>query len=202
VGSPGGFGVAIAWGLQRIAQVDGWFEGWSHGMNADREPMNLAAYVQRIRTSPCFVCGIVRGDAEYDHEEVVFEDDAHIAFLASHPTVYGRVLVAPKDHVEHVVGELSQEAFLALLAVVHRVARAIEQVVPSERTYLLSLGSQQAVAHVHWHIAPLPPGTPFERQQFHALMMEHGVIPWSPAQAAELAGRLRAVLAAGTSATD
>jgi histidine triad (HIT) family protein/ATP adenylyltransferase len=83
---------------------------------------------------------------------------------------------------------------------VHRVARAVEQVVPSERTYLLSLGSQQAVAHVHWHIAPLPPGTPFEQQQFHALMMENGVIPWSTAQAAELAGRLRAVLARGESA--
>jgi diadenosine tetraphosphate (Ap4A) HIT family hydrolase len=75
-------------------------------------------------------------------------------------------------------------------------------VVPSERTYLLSLGSQQAVAHVHWHIVPLPPGTPFERQQFHALMMEHGVIPWSPAQAVELAGRLRAVLVPGASAAD
>jgi diadenosine tetraphosphate (Ap4A) HIT family hydrolase len=79
-----------------------------------------------------------------------------------------------------------------LLAVVHQVARAVEQVVPSERTYLLSLGSQQANAHVHWHIAPLPPGTPFKRQQFHALTMDNGVIPWSAAQAAELASRLRA----------
>jgi hypothetical protein len=35
-------------------------------------------------------------------------------------------------------------AFLAL-AVVHRVACGVEQKVPSERTYLLSLGSQQAV---------------------------------------------------------
>lgn len=171
-------------------------------MRADRAPMDLAAYVQRIRTGPCFVCGVVRRDAEYDHEEIVFEDDAHIAFLANHPTVYGRVLVAPKVHVEHVVRELSREAFLALLVVVHRVARAVEQVVSSERTYLLSLGSQQAVAHVHWHIAPLPPGTPFEQQQFHALMLEHGVIPWSTAQAAELAGRLRAVLARGESAAD
>lgn len=122
-------------------------------------------------------------------------DDAHIAFLDGHPTVYGKVLVAPKAHIEHVVRELSREAFLELLAVVHRVARAVEQVVPSERTYLLSLGSQQANAHVHWHIAPLPPGTPFQRQQFHALMLEHGVIRWSAARAAELAAQLRAVLA-------
>jgi hypothetical protein len=44
-------------------------------------------------------------------------------------------------------------------------------------TTLLSLGSQQANAHVHWHIAPLPPGVPLQRQQFHQLMLENGVIP-------------------------
>jgi diadenosine tetraphosphate (Ap4A) HIT family hydrolase len=27
----------------------------------------------------------------------------------------------------------------------------------------------QGVAHVHWHIAPLPPGVPFEQQQFAAV---------------------------------
>jgi diadenosine tetraphosphate (Ap4A) HIT family hydrolase len=84
-----------------------------------------------------------------------------------------------------------------VLAVVHRVARAVEAVVPSERTYLLSLGSQQANAHVHWHVAPLPPGAPFERQQFHALMLENGVIPWSAEQAAELGAKLRSALRDG-----
>ncbi len=157
--------------------------------------MDLAAYQGRIRGGPCFVCGIVRGDPQYEREQVVFEDDQHIAFLDAYPTLYGKVLVAPKAHIEHVVRGLSREAFLELLAVVHRVAAAVEQVVPSERTYLLSLGSQQANAHVHWHIAPLPPGTPFERQQFHALMLEHGTVPWSAAQAAELAARLREALA-------
>jgi hypothetical protein len=29
-------------------------------------------------------------------------------------------------------------------------------VVPTERMYCLSLGSQECNAHVHWHIAPLP----------------------------------------------
>jgi diadenosine tetraphosphate (Ap4A) HIT family hydrolase len=166
-------------------------------MNLQRVPMDLGAYTRRIRAGPCFVCGIVRGDPEYAHEQVVLEDDVHIAFLDRYPTIYGKVLVAPKAHIEHVVRELSQEAFLALLAVVHRVARAVEQVVPSERTYLLSLGSQQANAHVHWHIAPLPPGTPFERQQFHALLLENGVIPWSAVQAAELGAKLRIALRGG-----
>jgi histidine triad (HIT) family protein/ATP adenylyltransferase len=46
-------------------------------------------------------------------------------------------------------------------------------------------------SRVPWDVAPLPPGVPYERQQYHALMGEHGLIPWSPDQAADLAGRLR-----------
>ena len=168
---------------------------WAGPGPTDRVPIDLAAYTRRIQTGSCFVCGIVGGDPGYEHEQVVFEDDAHIAFLDRYPTVYGKVLVAPKAHIEQVVRDLPRQAFLELLAVVHNVARAVETVVASERTYLLSLGSQQANAHVHWHIAPLPPGTPFERQQFQALMLHYGMIPWSAAQAAELAGELRAVLA-------
>jgi histidine triad (HIT) family protein len=164
-------------------------------MGSRRVAVDVAAYQRRIRGGPCFVCGIVRGDPQYEREQVVFEDDQHIAFLDGYPTLYGKVLVAPKAHIEHVVRGLSREAFLQLLAVVHRVATAVEQVVPSERTYLLSLGSQQANAHVHWHIAPLPPGTPFEKQQLHALMLEHGTVPWSAARAAELAAQLREALA-------
>jgi len=80
--------------------------------------------------------------------------------------------------------------------VVYRVARGVEQVVRSERTYVLSLGSQQGNSHVHWHIAPLPPGVPYERQQFHALMAENGVLAWSPEDAARLATRIREALVA------
>ena len=164
-------------------------------MDAERIPIDLAAYQQRIRTGGCFICGIVEGHPTDDYEQVVFEDEAHIAFLDRYPTLHGKVLVAPKTHIEHVVRDQTRGAFLELLAVVHRVALAVEQVVAPERTYLASMGSQQGNAHVHWHIAPLPPGTPFQRQQFHALMLEGGVIPWTPSQAAALATELRAALA-------
>jgi diadenosine tetraphosphate (Ap4A) HIT family hydrolase len=80
------------------------------------------------------------------------------------------------------------------MAVVRKVALAVEAVLPTERTYLLSLGSQQGNSHLHWHIVPLPPGVPYERQQYHALMAENGIITWSPAQAADLAAKLRAAL--------
>ena len=50
------------------------------------------------------------------------------------PTMYGHVLVAPRAHVEHLVRDLSCDAYLRVRAVVYRVARAVEAVVPSERT--------------------------------------------------------------------
>ncbi|WP_280267529.1 hypothetical protein [Nocardia wallacei] len=62
---------------------------------------------------------------------------------------------------------------------------------------MLSLGSRQGNSHLHWHIAPLPPGVPYREQQLHALAAENGVLAWSQQQADELACELRVVL--GTS---
>ncbi|GAA0829056.1 HIT family protein [Streptosporangium amethystogenes subsp. fukuiense] len=160
-----------------------------------KETFDLAGYVQRVKGGPCFVCAIVAGAPGYDFEQIIFEDEQHVAFLDRYPTMPGKVLVAPKAHVEHVVRDLKEEAYLQLMRTVRRVALVVEAVVPSERTYLLSLGSQQGNIHLHWHIAPLPPGTPYAKQQHHALMTENGVIPWSAQQAFDLAERLRAALA-------
>jgi hypothetical protein len=40
----------------------------------------------------------------------------------------------------------------------------------------MSLGSHQGNEHVHWHGAPLPPGVSYERQQFHAVRAENGIL--------------------------
>jgi diadenosine tetraphosphate (Ap4A) HIT family hydrolase len=152
---------------------------------------DAGAYAERTRNNACFVCAIVAGDPAYDLEQIVYEDEHHLAFLNRYPTMPGYLLVCPKAHVEHVVRDLDESAYLDLMRVLRRVARAVETVVPSERTYLLSLGSQQGNTHLHWHVAPLPPGTPYEQQQYHALMSENGLIPWTPAQARDLAARIR-----------
>ncbi|MCL2732755.1 MAG: hypothetical protein FWE15_22375, partial [Actinomycetia bacterium] len=73
---------------------------------------------------------------------------------------------------------------------------AVESVCGSERTYLYSLGSQTGNAHLHWHIAALPPGVPYHQQQFHALMSENGVLDLAPAETAALATHLRTALSA------
>lgn len=137
----------------------------------------------------CFICEMLAGNPEYQHH-VVYEDGRTVAFLNRYPSLYGYVLVAPKDHREQVTGDFSLDEYLHLQAVVHRVGEAICQVVPTERLYVLSLGSQQANRHVHWHLAPTPPGLPFEQQQLAALD-PNIVLDLTQAEQADLASRLR-----------
>jgi histidine triad (HIT) family protein len=80
--------------------------------------------------------------------------------------------------------------------VVHDVAEALKATLPIERIYLMSPGSHQGNAHVHWRVAPLPPGVPYERQQFHAVMAENGVLEVTREEQTALATRLRSALQA------
>src|SRR5215204_265040 len=138
----------------------------------ERYQPDLEAYVKRARTGPCLVCAIVSRDPGFPDHHVVYEDDAAIAFLSRYPTQYGYTLVAPKEHRERVAGDFTVEECLGLQRVVHRVAEAVREEVGAERVYILSLGSNQRNAHVHWHGVPLPPDTPYEKQQFADLMLE------------------------------
>jgi diadenosine tetraphosphate (Ap4A) HIT family hydrolase len=148
--------------------------------------------VRRELAGRCFICELLAGSPEYAHQ-VVYEDDHSIAFLQRFQTLYGYVLVAPKDHREHVVGDFSTDEYLALQTVVHRVGRALCRAVQTERLYVLSLGSRQANAHVHWHLAPLPPGLPFEQQQLAALDTDFG-LDLREEELEGLANRIRAAL--------
>ncbi|NUT38322.1 MAG: HIT family protein [Hamadaea sp.] len=159
----------------------------------ERVAFDLAAYEKRVKSGGCFVCGFLRGDPGLEHE-LLFEDDAHVAFLSRYPTLLGYALVVPRRHVTDVVRDLTTEEYLALQAVVHKVARAINEVVPTERTYILSLGSMQGNPHVHWHVAPLPPGVPYARQQYHALMAENGVLAPTPAEISRLGAAIRSAI--------
>ncbi|HYZ05351.1 MAG TPA: HIT family protein [Rubrobacter sp.] len=138
----------------------------------ERYQPDLNAYVRRVRSGPCFVCAIVARDPAFPDHHISYEDEEIIVFLAMNPTQYGYTLVAPKEHKEQVVGDFTVEEYLSLQGVVHRVAEAVREEVGAERVYVLSLGSNKGNAHVHWHVVPLLPGTPYEEQQFAAVMLE------------------------------
>jgi ATP adenylyltransferase len=160
-----------------------------------RVPFDAEPYLARAFAA-CFVCELVAGNPDYRHH-VVYEDGDAIAFLNRYPALYGHTLVAPRRHREEVTGDFSPEEYLALQRVVHRVGEALRGAVPTERLYVLSLGSRAANRHVHWHLVPLPPGIPLEEQQLAALDPGRGVLELTEPEAADLAARLRAALESG-----
>lgn len=158
----------------------------------ERQPFDAEEYMRAVRERPCFVCGLVAGDPAFAHH-VVYEDEETIAFLNKWPTLAGYVLVCPKAHREQATRDFTAAEYLRLQAVVYAVAEAVRAALPTERVYLASLGSADGNRHVHWHVAPLPPGVPFEQQQLAALDAERaGVLAMSDADMAALARRIAA----------
>jgi diadenosine tetraphosphate (Ap4A) HIT family hydrolase len=143
------------------------------------------------RDGRCFVCAIVARYPQFCGHHVVYEDGATIAFLTKHPTQYGYTLACPKEHREQATADFSAGEYLTLQRAVHRVAEAVREEVGAERMYVLTLGSNQGNAHVHWHVVPLPPGVPYEGQQYAALMLESaGALSIPEEEKASLAARI------------
>ena len=156
-----------------------------------RQPIDPAAYERRSRQGPCFVCQTLAGNPDYPGH-FVWTDDHAVAFLARYNTLLGHTLVAPRTHREQVTADFRIQEYLALQRLVYQVGEAIRQELPTERLYILSLGSQSGNRHVHWHVAPLPPGVPYQEQQFAAFSWDRGVLALPDDDMANLAKRLGA----------
>ena len=155
----------------------------------NRKPFDLDSYIEKIQNGPCFICEMIAGRLQGNH--IIHQDETFIAFLNKYPVLYGYVLVAPIRHKEHVTGDFTLEEYLTLQRAVHQMAEAVRKSVGTERLYILSLGSQQGNRHVHWHIAPLPYGVPFEDQQLEALGIRNGILDIPEHEMKELAGLIR-----------
>ena len=132
-----------------------------------RIPINWVALREKLQ-GHCFICELQAETPGFEHD-VIGEYDGAIVFLSKYPSLFGHVLVAPTAHREAVTEDFDLDTYLRLQSVVYRVGEALRAELPTERLYILSLGSQQGNSHVHWHVAPLPPGVPSEEQQFKAL---------------------------------
>jgi histidine triad (HIT) family protein len=152
----------------------------------ERQSFDLDTYVRTVSGGRCFICELVAGNPDYRHH-VVHDDDEAIVFLSKYPTQRGYCLVAPKAHREDLAEDLSSDEYLSLQRKVHRLSRALKRVFDAERIYVLSLGSQQANSHIHFHVVPLPRGVPLAKQQYFALMAEHGTLQLTDAELAQMA---------------
>jgi ATP adenylyltransferase len=159
-------------------------------MNYLRHSVDIPAYIARSQNGPCFICQIISGEMRARHP-IIYEDDTAIVFFSKHQLLYGYTLIAPRKHREAVTADFTLEEYLALQKILYQVAEALRQEVPTERMYILSLGSQQGNRHVHWHLVPLPPGVPYHEQQLAALNLERGVLDIPDEDLAALAIRIR-----------
>ena len=142
----------------------------------------MNAYAEKLQSDQaagrCFICDIVAAGTSAEHETVAYRDEECVVFLPAKPRVYGYCLLAPLRHATQVISDFTKDEYLALQERIHRLGRVLSDLTPTERLYVFSFGSMQGVSHVHWHVAPLPPGVPFRDQQFAAVdKPEYLVIP-------------------------
>ncbi|MBN1937801.1 MAG: HIT family protein [Anaerolineae bacterium] len=142
----------------------------------ERFKIDFDAYHLRAQTGPCFICEIIARNPDYP-AHIVYEDEVAIAFLDKYPPLYGHTLVAPQVHKEQVTADFTLEEYIDLQRRLYRIAEAVRQEVGAERVYLYAFGSNQGNAHVHWHVAPLPPGVPYRQQQITAIRQDPLRIP-------------------------
>ncbi len=152
--------------------------------------MDLKSYTKQTQEGPCFICEMLDGNPKFAHH-IIYEDEKNIAFLNKYPPLLGYVLVCPKEHRVNVANDFSIGEYLELQQLIYSVAQAMSKAVPTERVYILSIGSNQGNSHVHWHVASLPPNTPYNQQQFHALMAENGILDISEYEMAMVAETIR-----------
>lgn len=159
--------------------------------------MDAAAY-DRLARSACFVCAIVEGRPLLPDPQILYDDGEVIAFLNHFPTQEGYALVCPRRHAERYERDLSTAEWLHLQGVVHRVSAAVADATGAIRMYIASLGSPERNAHLHVHVCPCPQGTPFDLQQFAAMMHRGGKYVIAPLDRQRAtAKRIRARLGPG-----
>lgn len=157
------------------------------------------AYMDRVQADNaagrCFICELADEQTTRERETLAYRDEHCVVFFPPWPRLYAYCLLAPRHHATNVVSDFTEGDYLALQLRIHRLGRVLTEVTPTERLYVFSFGSMQGVAHVHWHVAPLPPGIPFREQQFAAVdKLEYLVI--ARAEIDELAERVGAGMTA------
>ena len=132
----------------------------------------------------CIFCAIIEGKAP---AEVIYEDEAVVAFLDINPANDGHTLIVPRQHVQDIF-DIGEETAAAVMRAVVRVAQAIKAALQPDGVNLMQASGRaafQSVFHFHIHIVPrwwgddlrLPwhprPGDPVAIRAVAARIREH-----------------------------
>jgi len=81
----------------------------------------------------------------------IAESDDYLAFLDINPIVKGHTLVIPKMETDYIF-DLEDDVLGGLMVFAKKVAKAIDQAIPSKRIGLMVVGTE--VPHAHIHLVP------------------------------------------------
>jgi histidine triad (HIT) family protein len=99
----------------------------------------------------CVFCAIASGEAD---AEIVFEDDATLAFLDNRPLFHGHALLIPREHHE-TLADLPAELVGPLFAGAQLLSRAIPAAMEKPGSFVaMNNVVSQSVPHLHVHIVP------------------------------------------------
>ena len=140
----------------------------------------------------CQFCAIAAGEAGEDgagsDAQVVYSDADVVAFLDHRPVFKGHTLVIPRRHVV-TLPELPDDLLLAVFTVARRVAAAMEAGFGADGTFVANNNRiSQSVAHLHVHVIPRHRKDGLRGFFWPRVKYE------SPAEAAEVAARVRAAI--------
>ncbi len=98
----------------------------------------------------CVFCKIIAGQIP---AHKIYEDDSYLAFLDIHPQASGHIQVIPKKHYRY-VWDVPEEEFSNYFAVVHRLAKALQNTFGTDMVYSRVMGDE--VPHAHVWLFPAP----------------------------------------------
>lgn len=105
--------------------------------------------------SDCVFCRIVAGTSP---AEIVFADDAVVAFLDRRPLFHGHTLVVPRDHVV-TLPDLEPAAVGPFFERIRFFAHAMPTALGCQGTFVANNNVvSQSVAHLHVHVVPRTKG--------------------------------------------
>lgn len=102
----------------------------------------------------CLFCDVVAGRVPAN---MVYTDDAVVAFLDIRPLFPGHTLVVPREHHE-TLADLPPDRLEPVFGAVRLLAVAVETAMDAEGTFVaLNNKVSQSVPHLHVHVVPRRP---------------------------------------------
>lgn len=99
----------------------------------------------------CTFCAIIAGAVAAD---IVFEDEATLAFLDHRPLFPGHVLLVPREHHE-TIEDLPAAQVERFFSNGRRLAAAVRQAMGADGTFMaINNVVSQSVPHLHLHVVP------------------------------------------------